>query len=86
MNLTQQNKLESWIKEKIKEGEDRGEKMFLGVPEHWLEDPLHCCNNGHISTMYLKSSEKGCVCLNCYQPSHLFPKGATEEELLNALK
>lgn len=59
--------------------------MFLGVPDKWYENGLHCCNSGHIFTMYLKSSLHGCVCFDCKQPSHIFPSDVTNEEFDKAL-
>lgn len=54
-----------------KECSDRGEKMFMGIPERWYDKPgpLYRCENEHISRMLLKSEAKGMtVCLDCYGP------------------
>jgi hypothetical protein len=82
--LSKQQKLENWLNCKIEESKNNGDKMFLGVPDSWYESGFHCCNNGHINGMYLKTS-KGAVCLTCHEPSHIFPSNATTEELKKAL-
>lgn len=39
---------------------------FSGRPERWWNDPHWRCENGHVSTRYLKSEELGTdVCLSC---------------------
>lgn len=83
--MTQQEKLKTWLKSKIDIAKKEGVEFFMGVPDSWYEGKLHCCNNGHIGSMYLKT-EKGAVCLTCHQPSSMFPDDATQEELNEALK
>jgi len=53
-----------------------GAAMFMGKPDRWYEDPHWRCENGHVSTMYLKSEAIGCaVCLACFKPVWLtFPE------------
>lgn len=80
-----QQKLEIWLNKRIEKAKEEGKEFFLGVPDEWYENPLYCCNNGHISGMYLKSSEMGAVCLSCHEPSHIFPSDATQDELNVAL-
>jgi len=84
--MGKQEILEEWLNVKIKEAKDNGEEMFLGVPDAWYEQALHCCNNGHINDMYLKSEIKGSVCLTCREPSHIFPTGVTDEEFKKITK
>lgn len=39
---------------------------FLTIPERWLESPRYRCENGHVSTMVLKSEALGRdACLEC---------------------
>lgn len=83
--FSRQQKLETWLNKRIEKAKEEGKEFFLGVPDEWYENPLHCCNNGHINGMYLKSSERGAVCLSCHEPSHIFPSDATQEELNIAL-
>jgi|GEM_PF-4978626 len=84
-DIIRQEKLLSWLRGKISLAEAEGKEMFMGVPDEWYETGLHCCNNGHIGKMYLKSEDKGALCLTCHQPSHIFPSDATQEDLNNAL-
>lgn len=43
-----------------------GAPMFLGIPDHWFEPrPRFRCENGHVSTMVLKSEKVGDCCLKC---------------------
>jgi hypothetical protein len=56
---------------------------FLGLPERWYEapGPTWRCENGHVSHCYLKSEEKGYVCLagDCEKPVWLtFPEDKEE--------
>ena len=83
--FSKQQKLEKWLKEKIEQAKNEGKEMFMGVPDEWYEQGLHCCNNGHIFSSYLKSELKGCVCFECLEPSHIFPTNTTQEELIEAL-
>jgi hypothetical protein len=39
--------------------------MFQGMPERWLDDPTWRCAQWHVSKRYLKSEEKGALCLEC---------------------
>lgn len=34
-------------------------------PERWWDDPTWRCTNNHVNKIYLKSEEKGCVCVKC---------------------
>lgn len=53
---------------------------FMGIPERWLIDPHWRCANGHVSTRYLKSEEKGmALCLACQEPVRLVQR---EEDLI----
>ena len=84
--LSPQEKLQLWLNKKIVKAKIEGCKMFMGVPDSWYESGLHCCNNGHVNSRYLKSEALGgCVCLTCMQPSHIFPSGASIDELNEAL-
>ncbi len=83
--FSRQERLQDWLKFKIEQAKNNGEEMFMGIPDKWYEDGFHCCNNGHINGMYLKSEMKGAVCMTCQEPSHIFPSDATKEELNFAL-
>lgn len=40
--------------------------FFQGLPERWLDSPHYRCEEGHISTRYLKSERLGrSACLAC---------------------
>lgn len=64
-----------------------GEEFFLDIPDAWYEPiPTYGCNNGHASRRYLKSEERGCLCLECHQPIAIIPhKYGTDEKLSAAL-
>jgi hypothetical protein len=83
--FSKQEKLEIWLNKRIAKAKEDGKEIFMGVPDEWYENPFHFCNNGQINEMYLKSSERGALCLTCYEPSHIFPSDATQEELNDAL-
>lgn len=51
----------------------RGEPMFMGKPDAWFEDTHWFCVNGHVSGNYLKSEERGELCLECREPVILGP-------------
>lgn len=51
----------------------RGPK-FLGFPDAWYEPQHYWCKNGHLSSRYLRSEEKGCLCLACGETVMLGPK------------
>lgn len=54
---------------------DHGEMMFLGRPDRWYEKPAWRCPNEHVSRVYLKSEEKGDLCLACHENVRLtFPE------------
>lgn len=57
-----------------------GEPMFMGFPDAWYEDRHWACVNGHVSTTYLKSEERGSLCLACKEPVILIPR-LSEAEL-----
>lgn len=68
-------KLIAWRQIHIEKAIQAGEPMFLGLPEHWCENPLWRCLNGHLSRMLLGSEVLGDVCLACYEPVILtFPE------------
>ena len=54
------------------------EETFLGIPERWLDDPTWKCSNGHVSKIFLKSEEKGDLCLACLEPVRLCDPDETE--------
>lgn len=72
----------------ILKAEKAGEDFFLDLPDAWYEPhPNYGCNNGHASSRYLKSEQKGCVCLECGFPVVLLPgKYNTDEALTKALE
>lgn len=87
VNIEQQEKLEAWIKERIEIAKENGDDMFLSIPEKWYNPIWYCCNNGHVNDSYLKSEMfGGCVCLDCYQPSHIYPNDVSLEEFHKALR
>jgi len=46
--------------------EEEGGKMFMGLPDRWMDDPHFRCTKGHVSTCILKSEAKGGdCCLAC---------------------
>lgn len=62
------------------------EEMFLGIPDAWYEpSPVWGCDNGHVSRRYLKSEERGCLCLECHKNVAIIPQGYTDESLTLAL-
>ena len=71
----------------IAKAKDAGEEFFLELPDAWYEPhPNYGCNNGHASSRYLKSEQKGCLCLECGEPVALLPhKYNTDETLADAL-
>lgn len=70
----------------IKAKQDAGAEMFLGIPDDWYEPcPEYGCENGHVSRRYLKSEERGCLCLACQLPIAMIPHGYTDETLAAAL-
>jgi len=46
-------------------GEQEDGPMFMGKPDRWYDKPHWRCSNDHVSTTYLKSEERGAVCLAC---------------------
>lgn len=52
----------------------RGERMFMGKPEAWYEDPHFFCINGHVSGCVLGSELRGDICLACDEPVILGPR------------
>jgi len=78
--------LREWVAlEKIKE-EYLGNPFFLGFPDRWYDRVTYACANGHISHRYLKSEEKGNLCLGCYEIIFLVPPETTEKLLSKLLK
>jgi hypothetical protein len=54
---------------------ESGCEMFLGKPYRWYEVHKLRCINDHVSTRYLKSEERGNLCLACMEPVYLtFPE------------
>lgn len=54
-----------------------GGPMWFDRPDRWWDDPHWRCINGHVSTCYLKSEERGAVRLagRCRMPVALtFPE------------
>ena len=72
----------------IAEAQARGEEMFFDIPDAWyVPRPLWGCNNGHVSTMFLKSEEDGALCLECFERIAMLPhKYNTDEKLKQALE
>ena len=54
---------------------ESGCEMFLGKPGRWYDAHKLRCANDHVSTRYLKSEERGNLCLACMEPVYLtFPE------------
>lgn len=49
-----------------------GGSVFLGLPEAWMDDPHFGCENGHVSTMVIKT-DKGDQCARCRRPMIMIP-------------
>jgi len=50
-------------------------KLFLELPEEWMDDAHYWCKNGHRSTTILRCSEGfRDRCLACREPVRLGPK------------
>lgn len=62
-----------WRDAEAKAAEARGEGMTMGFPDAWYEDPSWFCQNGHVSGNYLKSEERGALCLACHERVFLGP-------------
>ncbi len=75
-----------WRENKIKESIENHESMFMGIPDRWFEDVTFVCENLHVSTHYLKSEEKGDLCLACYKNVRMCPPKTTEEQLFKEIK
>lgn len=71
----------------IEAAQAAGEEFFLDIPDAWYEPtPTYGCDNGHVSRRYLKSEDRGCLCLECWQPIAIIPhKYDTDEKLSSAL-
>lgn len=72
-------KLNKWIEEKKVIAKNNCEPFFQGIPDSWFDNPIWCCENGHLHSSYLKSESFGSVCFKCYKPARLLPKNAIEE-------
>jgi len=79
--MTNIDRFHAWRQPIIDKMKAEGDDCFLGLPDAWFENPHWGCENGHVSKRYLKSEEKGGVCLACHKPVYLIPKDVTEEEL-----
>lgn len=51
----------------------RGDKMFMGIPDAWFEDPHWFCTNGHVSHCVLRSDSGASRCLACREVVILGP-------------
>ena len=71
----------------IQAASDAGEEFFMGLPDAWYDPaPTYGCNNGHVSRRYLKSEERGCLCLECQEGVAMLPhKYSTDDVLKSAL-
>ena len=77
--------LEEYLEKEKQKIRDTGGEFFLGLPDAWYEPKTtYACINGHISNHYLRSEEKGNVCMSCYEKIYLCP-AITEEELFKIL-
>ena len=71
----------------IAAAEAAGDEFFLGLPDAWYEPrPTYGCNNGHVSSRYLKSEERGPLCIDCQEGIAMLPhRYDTDEKLKVAL-
>jgi hypothetical protein len=79
------NRLNEYLDKKVSEYKESGGEMFIGMPDAWYEPFTICCPNGHVSHRYLKSEERGNVCLACYEPTYLCPPDTIEEDLIKVV-
>lgn len=54
-----------------RECKDNNSESFGGKPDRWFENPKWKCINNHVSRRYLKSEEKGDLCLACFNTCYL---------------
>lgn len=68
---------------KIKQiGIKEGGPMWFGKPDRWYDSLTWRCENNHVSKVFLKSAERGDLCLACYKPVYLtFPEDVDGTEL-----
>jgi hypothetical protein len=67
-----------------KEIEKTQNDTWYGKPERWYDNPTWRCLNNHVSKTYLKSEEKGSICLKCYSNVYLtFPEDKDGELCLD---
>ena len=64
------------IKDALNAAKAAGEEFFMGLPDRWYESPgpKWRCENGHVTTMYLKSERLGynaCLAGGCNKPVFL---------------
>lgn len=85
-NETGRERLRKWQSKQVELAREAGEDFFLNFPDLWYEPyPVWGCENGHLSRMYLKSEERGVVCLSCHCGLFLIPK-IEESELEKIVK
>jgi hypothetical protein len=54
------------IQPKVDEERAAGARFFMGKPDRWYETPHWRCDNGHVSTWYIKSEAlRDSVCPSC---------------------
>jgi hypothetical protein len=64
-----------------------GAETFLGLPDAWYEPPHWGCENGHVTTWYVKSERAGkSLCSVCMSPVVLLPAGYTDDSLKAAIE
>ena len=73
--------LNIWLESKIHEAIMNKEEFFLSRPDKWYEEPTWVCENLHISDHYLKSEERGDLCLECRKKVRLCPPDTTEKSI-----
>lgn len=57
----------------------RGEtEWWFGKPDAWFENPTWRCASGHVSKVFLKSEERGDLCLACQMSVQLTDPSDTE--------
>jgi len=67
--------LNNYVQARSDTEQAQGAEMFMGRPDRWFADPHWLCGNGHVSVRYLKSEQRGDLCLACLRPVRLtFPE------------
>lgn len=81
------DKVNTWLDSEKKKAAAAGINIFMGIPDTWFEPQVtFCCENGHVSHRFLKSEERGDLCLACFKSVRICPPDTNEEQLKSILK